>query len=82
MDEGHANIETNKPIPPGTFVKTIPSNARLVATLPALEGLGSAASASTGPPAPGFTAQTADGGTVSLASLKGKVVLLNFFFND
>lgn len=82
IDERHENIEVDKPIPPSTFVKTIPSNARLVAELPKLEGLGSTETASTGPLAPTFNAPTADGRIVSLEALKGKVVLLNFFFND
>ena len=42
-------------------------------------GSGASSVARVGQPAPGWRQQTASGGTLSLASLKGKPVYLNFF---
>jgi hypothetical protein len=73
----HENIEVDKPIEQAAFARTIPEGYRMVATLPALENLAAASAGN----APEFTVTPANGQRVSLSSLKGKVVLLNFFFN-
>ncbi len=57
---------------------TLPSAAALV-LLAAGALAAQAARPKAGQAAPGFTAKTVDGATVSLAALRGKVVLLNFW---
>jgi len=66
----------DQPVAPETFLRKVPDNARQVSALPPLEPL----RAQDGN-APRFTVRTVAGETVSLSGLKGKVVLLNFFFN-
>jgi outer membrane lipoprotein-sorting protein len=74
-------IETDKAIPAEAFALNVPESSRLVYSLPPLERVVVVATAS-GRPAPDFKVQTYEGGTVRLSELKGKTVLLNFFFND
>ena len=72
-------IETGKSIDVATFSPKFPEAARVVYSLPPLEGISIAAS---GPMEKDFTLDTYQGGKVTLSNLKGKVVLLNFFFNN
>lgn len=74
-----SNIEVDKPIDAAVFTAKLPDNALFVYTLPPLE---KAVVVASGPPAPDFKVQTYQGDTIRLSDLKGKVVLLNFFFND
>jgi outer membrane lipoprotein-sorting protein len=76
--ETHSNIEVDKPIPPDTFAQKVPEGFQLVLNLPSLP---SPTEVAGGPPAPDFVIETAQGGRVKLSDYKGKVVLLNFFFN-
>ncbi len=72
-------VEINKPIADATFNKPIPEGARIVFTLPTLDS----AIPYKGPAAPTFTGKRLDGvGKLNLSELKGKVVVLNFWFND
>jgi outer membrane lipoprotein-sorting protein len=72
-------IEIDKTIPNDAFEVPLPESARLVFSLPPLEKV---VVASAGPPAPDFKLQTYKGDTVRLSDLKGKVVLVNFYFNN
>ena len=82
--EDRQNIERNGALAEDLFVKTLPEGAKSVVSLPPLPDYTLAptevASGEWGN-APNFTLQTADGGSITLSSLKGKVILLNFFFN-
>ncbi len=77
--EDRMNIAIDRPVPEETFRRTLPEGARLVSTLPPLEYVDHIV---TGPPAPDFILQTAAGETIQLSQFRGRVVLLNFFFND
>ena len=77
--ENHTNIEIDKPIPAEMFAQKVPEGSQLVLNLPPLPAPVEVAS---GPPAPDFVIDTADGKRIKLSDYKGKVVLLNFFFND
>ena len=83
--EDRLNIERNQPIPDDLFARTLPPGARSVVTLPPLPdhtiALPTEVASGEWGNSPDFTVKTADGSTVTLSSLKGKVVLLNFFFN-
>ena len=83
VTENYSDIQVNPSVPAETFAKTIPSGARLVASLPGMEDLTQIASASEGGwgNAPDFTVKTVEGKTLTLSKLKGKVILLNFYFN-
>jgi outer membrane lipoprotein-sorting protein len=72
--EQFAKIDKDPQLPADTFTRALPEGARLVASLPPLETPAAASSAND------FTLRTIDGNTISLSKLKGKVVLLNFFF--
>jgi outer membrane lipoprotein-sorting protein len=76
--ETFTSVEVDKPVPAEMFAAPPLEDARLVSTLPPLEMPTEVAS---GPPAPDFTVQTTTGSTVRLSQYKGKIVLLNFFFN-
>jgi len=80
LNEVHDNIELDKPIPAEKFARTIPEGMKMVASLPSLDKPGATSSEGWGN-APDFTVQKVKGGTFTLSSLKGKVVLLNFFFD-
>jgi peroxiredoxin/outer membrane lipoprotein-sorting protein len=77
--EDRVNIEIDRPVAEETFRRPLPEGAKLVTTLPPLEYIDPDV---TGPPAPDFMVQTAGGESIQLSQFKGKVVLLNFFFND
>lgn len=79
LTQTFTEIEVDKPIPSASFTAPLPDNARVVFSLPPLEKVVVAAA---GPPAPDFKLQTYKGGIVRLSDLKGKVVLVNFFFNN
>lgn len=80
LNEVHDNIELDKPIAAEKFTRTIPEGMKMVASLPSLDKPGAVSSEGWGN-APDFTVQKVKGGTFTLSSLKGKVVLLNFFFD-
>jgi outer membrane lipoprotein-sorting protein len=77
--ENHTNIEVDKPIPSDTFTQKLPEGTQLVLNLPPLP---SPTEVAGGPPAPDFVIETTNGDRVKLSDYKGKVVLLNFFFNN
>ena len=84
ITEDRQNIEKNATLADELFVRSLPEGAKSVVSLPPLPDYTTAptvvASGEWGN-APDFTLQTADGGSVTLSKLKGKVILLNFFFN-
>ena len=82
ITENYSDIQINPSIPADSFTRTLPQGARLVASLPGLQDLTQIASVSEGwGNAPDFTVKTVEGRTLTLSKLKGKVILLNFYFN-
>ena len=80
--QNYSDIQPNASVPAETFARTVPAGARLVASLPGMEDLTQIASASEGwGNAPDFTVKTVEGKSLTLSKLKGKVILLNFYFN-
>jgi peroxiredoxin/outer membrane lipoprotein-sorting protein len=69
--------EVNTPIPAGTFTFKPPAKARRVGVL-AIRGVSGRVSLA-GRRAPDFTLDDMDGNPVNLASLRGKVVLIDFW---
>ncbi len=80
MTENHDNIELDQPVAPDAFAKTSTEGFRMVSVLPPPLDPVSVASGDWGN-APDFTLEKASGGALRLSSLKGKVILLNFYFN-
>jgi len=81
VTESLETVETDKPVDADMFSKVSTEGYKLLATLPPpLQPATDVASGDWGN-APDFTLQKADGGSLKLSSLKGKVILLNFFFN-
>lgn len=71
------DVQVNKPIAPATFDYTPPASARLmVKFLPQEEAV---AADFEGKPAPDFTLKDRDGNDVSLATYRGKIVVLAFW---
>ncbi len=77
--EDFTEILINQDISADVFKTSLPDGAIVVASLPPLETVEVAA---TGPMAHDFTLDTVDGEEVKLSKLRGKVVLLNFYFNN
>jgi len=71
----YSSIQLNANVPPGAFVFTPPPGA----TEQRIGGADDSATALVGRPAPDFKLRDLDGKQVQLASLKGKVVLLDFW---
>jgi outer membrane lipoprotein-sorting protein/peroxiredoxin len=71
ITETYSTVEVDQPLPAGFFDRKLPESARLVSVLPALEKPEVEIE---------FTVKSITGAQISLADLKGKVVLLNFFF--
>ncbi len=69
--ENYTTVEVDKPLPDGFLDRKVPEAARLVAVLPALDKPEIEIE---------FAVKNVNGGNISLADLKGKVVLVNFFF--
>ena len=77
LSEAHSDIQVDKPIPTEAFSKSVPEGARVVATIPPLED---ALRTSTDAAGVDFSLQTVDGRTIKMSDLKGKIVLINFYF--
>ena len=79
MISAFSNWQTDKPIPPETFAFQPPADAKLVGDF--TEGLVKEEPVHplVGKPAPDFQLNDLDGHPISLSSLKGKVVVLDFW---
>ena len=85
ITEDRMNIERNGKIDDSVFVRTLPELAKSVVSLPPLPDYTvpaeSAIASGEWGNAPDFTVDTAEGARFTLSKLKGKAILLNFFFN-
>ena len=77
ITETLTDVQVDKPIAPATFEYTPPAAARLMVKFLSPEE--AVAADFEGKPAPDFTLKDREGNDVSLASLKGKIVVLDFW---
>lgn len=78
--EDRSDIQLNPALSSDLFARTIPEGSRIVSALPPMEELTRVATGGWGD-APDFTLRKVTGGKLTLSQLKGKVILLNFYFN-